>query len=302
MHRAIFWSLVGLLLWSARGVADEPENVPRLEVKLIHAGEEPRRELRYKFKRDAHEEMVMSMKMGMATEIAGQKLPTFQVPTMEMTMTADVKDIQIDKINYAFELSGAKLLDDENVPEPVSKAMTDSLMKVIGLGGESTLNDRGRTLSAKMNVPESAPADVRQILDGMQRSMQNVGAPMPDEPVGVGAVWEVQMDLELNGMQITQVATYTLKKLTSDSIDTDLTMKQSAKKQQMKLPNLPPGTSVELQSLDGHGSGSMTLSFDRLVPKSKLELVTVTDAVITTAGMEQPMKSSTSVVLGVRPK
>src|SRR4029077_18505413 len=117
------------------------------------------------------------------------KLPTFPTPTMEMTMEIDVKDAKGENFNYTFALTEAKLLDDEKLSEGARKAMLDVLTRSVGIGGEATFNDRGRVIAAKMNVPSTAPPDVKQMIDSMQRGMQNFCAPLPEEPVGLGAQW-----------------------------------------------------------------------------------------------------------------
>ena len=164
------------------------------------------------------------------------------------------------------------------------------------------MNDRGRTLSANMKVPEGAPADVKQMIDSMQRGVQNFSAPLPDEPVGLGAKWEVRMVIEAGGLRLNQTATYTLKELSSDGYSADVSLKQSSGKQEMKLPNLPPGTTVEVQSMTGEGAGTLRAQLNHLVPTSKLELTSAMESIISSNGAQQPMKANYKVALDIHPK
>jgi hypothetical protein len=258
--------------------------------------------MRYQIKEGSQEIMVMAMKMSMASEVAGQKLPGFRAPSTEMTMQADVKEATGGRIAYTFELTESKLLDDEPVAEIVRQAMSAALAKTVGLGGEGVVSDRGRTISAKINVPAMAPLEVKQMIESMQGSLQNMGAPLPEEAVGVGGKWEVKMTIAAGGMRIDQVATYTIRRLLEDGFLADVQVKQSAGRQEMKPPGLPPGAKIELQKLSGEGTGTMEVHLNRLTPNSKIELGNSVDAVIEFGGQTQAMKSSNTSTIAIRPK
>ena len=89
---------------------------------------------------------------------------TVATPTTEMTMQADVTEATGGRIAYKFELTEAKVLDDEPIAEIVRQTMSAALAKSVGLGGEGVVSDRGRTISANMNVPAMAPPEVKQMI------------------------------------------------------------------------------------------------------------------------------------------
>ena len=65
--------------------------------------------------------------------------------------------------------------------------------------------DRSRLGSSARRFP--------QLLDQMQQSFAQMGAPFPDEPIGVGARWTVNTLIAQQGMKVQQVATYELTEL-----------------------------------------------------------------------------------------
>ena len=132
VHRTIALGLSGLIIWSAGARAQEKADLPPVEVKLLEAGKQPRRALRYHFKAGSQESAVMDTKMDMAMEVNNQKLPTIPMPTMEMTMQADVKQAKGDTFNYTFSLTEGKVLDDVKLPDAVRKLMADNLAPASG--------------------------------------------------------------------------------------------------------------------------------------------------------------------------
>jgi hypothetical protein len=300
LHRSITLALLTMVACSRCLLADEPADLPPLEIKLLKAGKPPLRALRYRIKPGSSEKLVMGMKTAIATEVGDQKQPALQVPTMEMEMRIDIKDVSKDKIEYEFELTGSKLLDDEKVPEPVRKAMSDAATQMVGTTAQASITDRGRPLATKINLPATAAPQVTQLMKSMERSFQNVGAPLPAEEVGLGAQWEVTMAMEGGGIRIKQTANYTLKQLLDDGFVADISLKQTADKQEMKVPNLPPGTTIELQQLTGEGSGTSETSLNQLIPSSKLTLSNTFEAIISSGGKMQPMKSTNTVSITVR--
>ena len=73
-------------------------------------------------------------------------------------------------------------------------------------------------------------------METMQTSFGQMGAPFPEEPVGVGATWRVTSNVELGGMRLDQVTTFALVERSADGGKLDIDLKQSAKPGVIDMP------------------------------------------------------------------
>ena len=90
--------------------------------------------------------------------------------------------------------------------------------------------------------------------------MEQVMMPLPNEPVGVGAVWRSSREVETNGMKMTSVNTFSLTKIDGDkltfTIDTDV----HGANQTVKLGS----DSLDVSDITGQGGGDGTTTLTSL--------------------------------------
>ncbi|MCA8999002.1 MAG: hypothetical protein KDA80_18525 [Planctomycetaceae bacterium] len=257
---------------SKSGETTEP-SIPK--VTVIEPGSEPRTELRYKFQPDADYKMIMEMSMSMAMELAGQKQPKTQIPTTRSIMTMHNKEVSSDgNLTYEFELTDTEILPGEGVNPLVVNLMKQQLDATKGMEGSATVTPRGLTLSADFKLPPNVTPQLRSMMDNMRQSIQQMSAPLPEEAVGVGAVWKIEMPIQMPQMKLTQVATYKLTKLEGDLAHFDVKITQTAPPQKMNPPGAPANIQVQLESMESSGSGKMQLNLTEVVPTSEMKIET----------------------------
>lgn len=246
-------------------------------VKLLDPGAEPRTALRYKFQANRTEKMVIEMSMAMAMEIGGQKQPETQVPTTRMTMTIDSKEVSPEgDLHYEFELLQVDVLPKPGANPMMVNAMKQQMSNMQGLSGSGTVTSRGFYRDVEIKPPPGIDPQIRQSIDQMKQSMSQMSAPLPAEPVGRGARWQVTMPMEMPGMKLTQIATYTLSEIQGDKAKLDVTIKQSAPPQEIDTPGADPGMKVFLESLKSSGKGTVELQMTSLVPTSNINITSTT--------------------------
>jgi hypothetical protein len=98
-----------------------------------------------------------------------------------------------------------------------------------------------------------------------QMNLSNLSSPLPDEPVGPGAKWEVTLPVKSQGMTINQTETCELVSIEGDRLNVKSTIVQRAANQTIENPALP-GMKVQLTKMTGNGTGNTTLDLGKLLP------------------------------------
>ncbi|RLB61370.1 MAG: hypothetical protein DRI90_11540 [Deltaproteobacteria bacterium] len=244
------------------------------EVKLIKPGAEPRRELRLTVKPGQTEAMKMTMTMAIGMKLGAKSQPTSKLPPMIMDMAMKIIDVRPNgDFRYEFSLTGTDVAATPGVDPKVQGAIKQALGQLKGLSGWAVVSNRGISKEAKINVPPGADAQTKQVMQGMEQAMQQMGAPLPEEPVGLGAQWQVITKLSQNGIQIGQTATYDMVKLAGDALSCKVAITQHAPKQ--KVPS-PLGVTVDLLSMKSTGAGTTDLRLTKIAPvKSQVKVTSL---------------------------
>jgi hypothetical protein len=283
---------------AADGSAAKSEQAS-VQVKVLDAGAAPRRELRYKFSTGDTEKMLMDMDMSMAVEFGGRKPPKVKIPKMRMKMSiADKKRTSAGLLQYSFKLDEIEVVAAERDNPAVVNQMKQQLKGVKGLSGSASVSPRGLTSDLQVKIPAGASPQLKQMMENMKQSMQQMSAPFPVEAVGIGATWETTMKIPTPAFTMTQVATYKLISVQGATVKFEVSIKQTAEKQKMKnVPGVPANVKLMLESLNTQGKGTMEIELDKLSPKSELAMKTVN--VISTQG--QTVKTTMGINITMHP-
>ncbi|HHH29983.1 MAG TPA: hypothetical protein ENK57_16785 [Polyangiaceae bacterium] len=271
--------------------------LPPPKLTLLSDGAEPKKALRLAAKVGHTEKMRMAMRMSIGMEMGGKKAPPSNLPPMLMDMDLEVADDRGDRLRYDFVLSDTAVPATEGIPPKVVKVLAQALGTLKGMKGHAFVTRRGFTQDAKIAMPGTVDAQTQQVVQGMEQALRQISAPLPEEPVGVGATWRVVTHLSQNGVSLKETATYELKKMVGDRVELGVQLEQSAPKQKVKSP---VGVTVDLLSLHSSGGGDMSLKLDRIAPvTSQLSL----DSAVAMALPEnKTMKMSSKMAIGINPK
>jgi hypothetical protein len=244
--------------------AEKPAAQP--VIKLLEAGAEPRRELRFDVEEGAKHAAEMTMRMTMTQAMGGAAMPPQKMPAMVMTVETTASDVKDSgDIAFDFAYTKAEVLEEPGIMPMMISMMKEVMNSIVGMSGSGVMNNQGLNKSVKLNEQENMDPMLKQQTENIQQSMQQMSAPLPAEPVGVGAKWTVETPINQNGLSIKQIATYTLKKLDGDVAELDVELKQTAEEQDVEAPGMPKGA-VKLTSLLSTGTGTSTVALNRLVP------------------------------------
>jgi hypothetical protein len=286
---------------STNAVAETPtEDGGVVSVRLLSPGAEPRSPLRLAFTLGATETMVMAMQMKTTTTVAGGD-QTMKYPLMIEHLRMKVTEVKPNgsaRIDFVIERANAK--EVSGVPPMVVSAVDQALQGMVGMKGYTVITDRGVVEAGDVEVANDAPPTVREMATKMRESLTQFASPVPVEPVGVGAVWEVTSHPTAGGVKVTQKARQKLVSRKGSQIQTEATVKSIGAPQEMHSDKLPPGARADVQSLEVRGAGIANWGLDHLVPdRSEVKVRSELNATLRMADDSVPMKAQAEIEIAL---
>lgn len=246
--------LVLLLALAATPVAAAPGSLP--VVKLVSPGSGPRQALRLEAPVGTSQTMTVATQVDMTMGL-GSAPTTTAVPTIALTVKVDLVDKTPEgNLHCKLAFTDAKVVEDGRGNAFVVDATKDLVKSMKGITGDVTISPTGMTLSSHLDLPASMSPQLRQQMSQMQDSLSNVSAPFPTEAVGVGARWKILQDTQANGLTIHQTTSARLVSRKGNKVVVALAVSQTAPKQQITNPQLPPGSTMHVLAWKGSGIGS----------------------------------------------
>jgi len=236
------------------------------QVKLLNPGVEPRQVLRLHPKAGDKQTLTMTMKMGMDMQMGeGQSMP-MKMPAMKFVMDETVGAVSPGgDISYETVMTDLNVADDPDVMPQIAQALKTSMGGMKGMAGSGIMTDHGITKDIALKLPEGADPQVRQVMDQMKETFSQASMPLPEEPVGVGAKWEVKKQVKSQNMNISQTANYELVSLEGERMTARSVITQTAANQKISSPAMP-GMKFDLTKMSGNGKGEIVLDLGKVIP------------------------------------
>lgn len=232
-------------------------------VKVVDAGTGAKKTLRFTAAKGLTKTMTMAMDMSMSFTIGGTPR-TQAIPTIKMPLMITVTDVEKNgDIHFDFVMKDPEVVTSDPY-DPAASAVKSALDGMSGLSGKAIVTDRGFTKQVEMTVPAGANPQIAQFVDSMKQSIGQMSAPLPEEPVGVGATWETTTKLEQSNMTMLQTATNKLVSLDGNTMTLDIGIRQTAPAQKIRKD----GITVDLKRYAATGSATTTLDLTQVVPAS----------------------------------
>lgn len=254
----------------AAEAANAPQSAPVASapvagVKLLSAGEEPRKVLRLHPKAGDKQSLSMVMKLAMEIQVGQMQNQAIKLPAIKMPMEVTVKSVSPEgDISFESVMGDPSMGEDGGDPQ-VAAAMKAAIGSVKGMTSKGIMTSRAIAKATEMRLPTGANPQISQALDQMKDSFSQLSAPFPEEAVGTGAKWEYTQLIKSQGMTLTQTATYELLSIDGDSIATKSSFSQTAANQKISSSAMP-GMKVDLTKMSGRGTGEFKLDLGQLLP------------------------------------
>ena len=263
----VFVLCSGILSAAAVGQAGEAkasdgQQSPDLE--LLEAGSSPRRELRLQLQKGDEQTIVMTSMVDAQQTVGQQQLPKSVFPGTKHTLHTTVESVSEDgEITCAFEIVDAEVVEREGARQVRMRRMKQGVGKLVGLGGQVQLNDRGVVQQVTTSSPDKTDPDVRGAINMLEQAMRKQFiVAMPESPVGVGAKWRITSTTSHQGIEITQNITYTIDKITDDNIDLQVSITRKADRQQIESIG---NSSIVLERMNASGSGNVVVHLAQVI-------------------------------------
>lgn len=217
-------------------------------VELVDPGAEPRHEMRFDPEVGTSTTVEMRMTMAMESTVDGQAAPSVEIPPMVMGMTLTVDEVDPERLWLSYTYDRVSL----DGPDPGGVA--DVLASMEGLAGTITTTRRGAYLEGDLTAPPGIDPTVATMLDQFEQQMSSLTVPLPQEAVGVGAVWEATTGFEVNGVSTVNTMTYELRARDGDAYELGTEIDQQI------LPATTQNGDATLEILEGANSGAGTMT------------------------------------------
>lgn len=237
-------------------------------VRVLNAGAEPRAMLRYEVPAGSKQSTDMRMAMELEMRAAGSDLPRQKVPDLVMRLdllaaTRDAAGVRVDGV-----ISKVSMEPKSEEEKKLARSMGAALAGIQGLKLSYVATPEGRVRDIKIAAGAAVDSTSLQMLDQMKQSFDSMVVPLPNQPVGAGAVWQVVGRMKA-GAEVLQFSTYTLRKLEpgkpSPTIELDSELVQLAAARAMAVPG--NGTTGKLEEFRSSGKGSIRADLGKLVPE-----------------------------------
>jgi hypothetical protein len=282
---------------SASGASKAGSEAPGPKLELLDPGREPRSALRYKFKSGVTERVKLINGTTLALEVSGQKVPSAQMPDVELVAALKVLGVDPDgKARRELNVERVGLAETGTLDPSLREQLTGALDLIKELKARDQIDARGRLEVVKLSAGKKSNAMLAQLLEQMQQSFAQMGAPFPEEPIGIGARWTVSTLILQQGMRVNQVATYELTELGAGKGKTHIKLTQLAPRGPVKPPGLPMDVRAELLGMSAKGAGDMSFDLTRSVPEGEIK----THAKLSVRTMLGAEKQDTKMELDVR--
>jgi hypothetical protein len=273
------------------------ETVNSAKLQLLEAGAEPRRQL--KFRPAANTKQTMTMTMGMSMEMIMGESPLPKTPIPKVVMKIDVAVGKIEPsgdINYTFSYGDIKAIGDKDTPPELLAAMQKSLKNMMGVTGNVVMSSTGQVKSQNLVLPKTIDPLMKQTLEQLNQSMEQLSTRLPSELVGVGAKWQTTNSLQMTGIQFNQSSTYEIVEINDRGMTIKTKINQSSPQQDIAIPGAEKGVKARINSLTSNGEGRYVVLFESLLPiEGQLSTTTNSNMSIQNNSKEQPTNITSKI-------
>ena len=288
------------------GVADKllASGAPAI-VRLLEPGAEPRADLSYAIAKGPAPKLGMAMDMAVSVKAGGQ-VNNAALPRMGMTLDGSAAEASAaGEWKILASLVGITIDGKGPQAEQMAAAMRPQIESMKGLAINYWLSPKGRVRDVKVELPKGFPKAAEALVAGLNQSFESMVAPLPVEPVGLGAKWQVVSRMAASGADLLQSATYTLEARDGAHATLDMTTTQLSASDTIHALGSPGGAVTRVKAFSSGGSGTTRIDTTSVVPESGTTTMKTGMTVLVTQGAEpgdeSTVETRTSVTLS-RPK
>jgi hypothetical protein len=233
------------------------------KVLLVSSGADPKEPLRYDFALKTKQTTVMKTSTRMGS--GGRSV---ELPVVEMTLaleSAAEKDAS-GRVRITGTLTDVSVKSGDGPEQKqLAQAMGPGLAPVKGLQVGYSVDSLGKAYDVMLEAPGAKDGPAAKLVAEMRRSFEALVPPVPEEPIGEGAEWQVIQRIDA-GVDVLQWTTYSLKKKKGDKVKIVALVQQLATSGKLTLPGATRG--VSLLSYEGSGVAETSMALSSFIPEA----------------------------------
>ena len=234
-------------------------------VVLTDPGAEPRVELRLRLAEEPGT-FEMTQTQSLTQFIDGEEMTA----TGEITSVTDIAyEIEVSGENFKMTSNYLSMRAAEGTDPGVADAVARAGETLSSLETVAIIDSRGFVVSSETSGVDALPDDMLALMQDLIDNDQ-LTSPLPEEPVGVGATWEIRTSLVLNGAPIDQVTVFEVVSIDGDIVTLSASGGQTVAPGTIAMPGVPEGTDVEVLAWDVLVEGDSVVDLTRPMPTSTM--------------------------------
>jgi hypothetical protein len=132
-------------------LAQEMSEAPPARIKLLDAGQSPRRTLRYAWRTGQRETLVMDLRTSASTEEGSAKQPEIELPPVHIVLAIDPREISpAGDLSYAWRVTSTAVSPDAQTPAALTDGMRAEVAAVAHLSGTAVVTSSG--ISTRISI------------------------------------------------------------------------------------------------------------------------------------------------------
>jgi hypothetical protein len=276
---------------------------PELSVKLVDPGGTPRQPLLYSIPPDTVLKSLLTIRdldaAGDESEDADEAFGT--LPGLKLLLHAGPTVSLPNGTRYILRIAKAESILPEGVSSQQMEEAQQGVQALRGMRGRFDLNRQGIVVDS--DVPwaqgqERIHPRVTITIGNVRSAVATI--PLPNEPVGIGAVWEVRRPLRIWSARVTQVTRYELTDRQGDRFRVAITVEQTAPPQ---TADLNPKLEMHVRSYElharGHALGDLGVP---LALEAELKSSSAADIALVSPEKTEPLMSTRRSVVRMKSK
>lgn len=276
---------------------------PELSVTLLDPGTAPLEPLQYAIPVDTTLKSLLTVRdIDAAADASDDADDAFGVlPGMKLLLHAG-PTVEIPKgTRYILRITKAESILPEGVTSRQMDEAQQGVRALQGMRGRFDLNRQGIVVDA--DVPwaqgqERIHPRVAITIGNVRSAIATI--PLPNAPVGIGAVWEVRRPLRIWSARVTQVTRYELKDRQGDRLRVAITVQQNAAPQ---IADLNPKLEMHVRGYELRASGHALVDLSvPLALEASMQSSSAADIALVSPERTEPLMSTRRSVVELATK
>lgn len=272
------------------------------EILLLEAGTEPRLSLRYDPETGAGEIMVLRRANETFTIDGEARYPSGADPRSIVTMDATAQPAgEAHAMRIDYRVTEGAVDGGTTTSRHILRMLAEQMNAMVDLHLRFTGDARASSIALEPIVREDTGPMLRERLLEEGRSLRYALVPLPEESVGLGAIWQWRRTIRERGIDYQDITEYRLDKLDGNVATVNVSVVRVAADQELEpeidpeqLRNLPPKARealrarLKLKTAETVGEGTIALNLRRpFATQVALELRTRQQVAQGPAGQER---------------